>query len=311
MRELVSVIVPVYNVEEYLRECIDSIVCQTYQNLEILLVDDGATDNCGEICDEYAKNDTRVKALHKKNGGLSDARNYGMEYMQGELVCFIDADDAIDKNYIEVLYNTLCENDADIAGCRFYRDAPTGEKIYPKPDTAFNFCISNIEYMKKFYNNFGVFAPAWGKLYKRNILEDIKYPKVKKAEDASILREIIFKCTKTAWTEAPLYFYRNRENSISNVFTYENALDGINWIENDLKFYSENNIKELIPYAAKAYCFTIISLWPFIPEDKRGGFRKKYCSRLRCMLFKKGNSIKSKLKYLYKTMYILHSKAVY
>ena len=216
-----------------------------------------------------------------------------------------------DKNYIEVLYHTLCENDADIAGCRFYRDAKTGEKIYPDPDTNFDFCISAIEYMKKFYNNFGVFAPAWGKLYRRNVLDGIKYPKVKKAEDASILREIIFKCKTIASTQEALYFYRNRENSISTVFTYENALDSINWIENDLKYYFENQINEMIPYADKAYCFNLISLWPSIPEDKRDCFRKKYCSRLKYMLFKKGNSIKAKLKYLYKTMYILHNKAAY
>ncbi len=113
--ELVSVIVPIYKVEEYLRECVDSIINQTYKNLEIILVDDGSPDNCGEICEEYARNDSRVTVYHKENGGLSDARNYGMARSHGEYITFVDSDDVIKENFVEALMELIHKYNADIA----------------------------------------------------------------------------------------------------------------------------------------------------------------------------------------------------
>ena len=119
--ELVSVIVPVYKVEDYLRECIDSIINQTYKNLEIILVDDGSPDNCGEICEEYARNDSRITVYHKENGGLSDARNYGIARANGEFMTFVDSDDVIKANFVETLMGLIHKYDADIATAPFVR----------------------------------------------------------------------------------------------------------------------------------------------------------------------------------------------
>ena len=122
---LISVIVPIYNVEKYLDRCVDSIINQTYKNLEIILVDDGSPDNCPQMCDDYAKKDSRIKVVHKENGGLSDARNVGMEVATGEYVSFIDSDDYISLDFYETLLETIVDNDSDIVECgvvKFYED---------------------------------------------------------------------------------------------------------------------------------------------------------------------------------------------
>ena len=115
MEKKVSVIIPVYNVEKYLEECIQSVLKQTYKNLEIILVDDGSPDNCPKMCDEWAKKDSRIKVIHKQNGGASSSRNTGLDVMTGDFMCFIDSDDFIAKNYIEVLYNNLIETNSDVS----------------------------------------------------------------------------------------------------------------------------------------------------------------------------------------------------
>ncbi|MBR1540013.1 MAG: glycosyltransferase [Clostridia bacterium] len=118
--ELISIIVPVYKVEKYLDKCINSIVSQTYKNLEVILVDDGSPDSCGKMCDEWTQKDTRIKVIHKENGGLSDARNFGLDCAKGKYIQFVDSDDYIEKDMIEFLYKNLKENNADISICSNY-----------------------------------------------------------------------------------------------------------------------------------------------------------------------------------------------
>ena len=127
MEELISVVVPVYNVEKYIDKCINSIINQTYKNLEIILVDDGSPDNCGNICDEYAKKDNRIIVIHKENGGLSDARNTGIEVSKGKYITFIDSDDYISDNYVSFLYNLIIEYKADISIGKHYVLYENGE----------------------------------------------------------------------------------------------------------------------------------------------------------------------------------------
>ena len=119
-KDLISVVIPVYNTEKYLKECIDSVINQSYNNLEIILVDDGSTDNSLEICNKYADMDKRIKVIHKNNGGLSDARNVGIENANGKYITFVDSDDFIENDMYELLYNDVCENNAEIAGCDYY-----------------------------------------------------------------------------------------------------------------------------------------------------------------------------------------------
>ena len=167
---LVSVIVPVYKVESYLHRCVDCILAQTYANLEIILVDDGSPDNCGKICDEYAQKDKCIKVIHKKNGGLSDARNAGLDIAMGEYITFVDSDDWIHFQYVEILLNNLTKADVDISTCSFVR---TPEKMLMDSkvsESSYHIYSSEKAIEQTLYQN-RLDNSAWGKLYKK----DFKY----------------------------------------------------------------------------------------------------------------------------------------
>ena len=198
--ELISVIVPVYNVERYLRRCVDSILHQTYRNLEVLLVDDGSTDASGAICDEYAAQEERVTAVHQKNGGLSAARNAGLERAQGTYLCFVDSDDFLDSRMLETLCRDLQEQDADVA--------VVGFRMFEREDELGDF--------------------AWNKLYKRELFRDIRYPLGRMMEDQGTTYRIFQQCGKVAYRPVPLYYYYQRPDSIlhrRNMKFYEDKLD--------------------------------------------------------------------------------------
>ena len=171
MKDLISIIVPIYKVEKHLKKCIKSIVEQSYTNLEIILVDDGSPDNCGKICDEYAKKDCRIKVIHKKNGGLSDARNCGIDKSSGKYLMFVDSDDYIDKNICEKLINASKEYDCDIVMCNIYR--VVNNKIYIEKEISAlskNEVLDGITVMKEFFKNFSIdLYVSWNKLYKREL----------------------------------------------------------------------------------------------------------------------------------------------
>ena len=178
MNKLISIIVPIYKVENYLKRCIDSILNQTYTNLEIILVDDGSPDNCGIICDEYAKQDCRVKVIHKKNGGLSDARNCGIKVSTGEYLIFVDSDDYILKNMCETLLKNALENNADIVSCNFKEVYLNGqEKINKQSQNQQISIVSNAEAIYRYFvKNDLDMNVVWNKIYKKSLLENIKYP---------------------------------------------------------------------------------------------------------------------------------------
>ena len=164
-KPLISIIIPVYKVEKYLEKCIKSVLDQTYKNLQIILVDDGSPDNCGNICDDYARVDNRIEVIHKANGGLSDARNVGLKAARGEYIGFVDSDDYVSNEMFENLYNTLISNDVDVAICNFYividdkniiKNADNGVEIYNK-----------LEILKEILLDKKIQSYAWNKLYKR------------------------------------------------------------------------------------------------------------------------------------------------
>lgn len=238
MNELISVIVPVYKVEEYLRRCIDSIINQTYKNLEIILVDDGSPDNCGKICDEYAKKDDRINVIHKENGGLSDARNAGIDIANGKYITFIDSDDYVSEDYVEFLYSLIKENNADISmGKHFiiYKNdiinTGTDLKNILKPKEALE---------KMLYSN-DLDVSAWAKLYKKELFQNIKYPKGRLYEDAATTYKLIDKSKIIAFYSKPIYYYVIRDNSITN----HNF--------NERKFELIDSTKEMCEYVNEKY----------------------------------------------------------
>lgn len=216
MEELVSIIVPIYNVEKYLNKCIDSILNQTYKNLEIILVDDNSPDNCPKICDEYAKQDTRIKVIHKENGGLSSARNAGLDICTGEYIAFVDSDDYVEKDYILDLYKTIKDSNADISVCGFNKiDLYTNKIIGVYQDKKFLYDdTTKFEFL--FRDDHVTSVVAWNKLYRKEIFNNLKYPEGHIHEDEYIVYDLI-KNTKNgiATTENVLYNYIIRNDSIT------------------------------------------------------------------------------------------------
>ena len=213
MNSLISVIVPIYNVEKYLDRCVDSIINQTYKNLEIILVDDDSPDNCPQMCDDYAKKDSRIKIVHKENGGLSDARNAGMKVATGEYVSFIDSDDYISLDFYETLLETIVDNDSDIVECgvvKFYEDNNFDEYSDDLKVTNYDtlYALDGLINENPFKQH------VWNKLYKSNIALDIPYAVGKLNEDEFWTYQIFGKAKKVTRINKTMYYYFQRGSSI-------------------------------------------------------------------------------------------------
>ena len=217
---MISVIVPIYHVEKYLPACVESICAQTYSNIEIILVDDGSPDRCGEMCDEFAQKDNRIRVIHKINGGLSDARNAGIEAASGEYIAFIDSDDTIDSRMLELLLQTIENTKTDISCC-LYTEYPEGEKPfihqkkYTQPEV-----LDSVEALKRLFStSTGQEIIACNKLYRHELFEDgIRFPVGKLHEDNFTTYQLFGKAGSVSFLDCELYFYLRRKNSITGCF---------------------------------------------------------------------------------------------
>lgn len=208
---LISVIVPVYNVQDYLRECIDSIINQTYENLEIILVDDGSIDDSAKICDEYEIIDNRIKVIHKTNGGVSDARNAGMKLSKGEFIQFIDSDDFIENDMIEVLYNLIKNNDAQIAICNHYVYSTTQKDCdYDSSITIYN----KKDGLKELMLGVRIWNYVYDKLFSRKLFDELEFPTDRQFEDIIIMPKLFSRSNNIIFYNYPKYYYRQRKGSI-------------------------------------------------------------------------------------------------
>lgn len=256
---LVSVIVPVYKVEDYLERCVNSIRSQTYRNLEIILVDDGSPDNCGRICDFYAKADSRVKVIHKPNGGLSDARNAGIECATGEYIAFIDSDDWIDEDMIELLYKMIIKHNADIAECSYrnvYDDSieeetnSTGEQIVG----------DNVFALEKMLE-WKYFKPVvWNKLYRYSVIGDVRYPVGKIHEDEFTTYKYMYAAHKLVYVDVSKYNYkRGRKNSITGAVFTEQGFDACEAYRERVDFFREHGLCDLEEKINNAYFWILFN----------------------------------------------------
>ncbi|PWM76194.1 MAG: glycosyl transferase family 2 [Clostridium sp.] len=231
----VSVIVPIYNVEKYLEKCINSLLSQTLEDIQIILVNDGSKDNSGNIAKEYEKNNKdRVIYVEKENGGLSDARNYGLKYATGDFIAFLDSDDYIEKNAYEEMYNKAIEENADYVECDFIWKFPNKirvDKQYP---------YKNKKEMLSF-----VRVVAWNKLIKRQLITDnnLEFPKGLRYEDVEFTYKLIPFINKFAYVDKPFIHYVQREGSIANVQN-ERTAEIVTVLDNVIGFYKKNNIYE-------------------------------------------------------------------
>lgn len=221
---MISVIVPVYNVDKYLKRCVDSIINQTYSDLEIILVDDGSTDDSGSLCDELKKTDARIKVLHKVNGGLSSARNAGLAVATGEYIGFVDSDDWIELDMYECLMNSLHKSGAEVAvtGLNRIYDNGYSKKQFVK-DTVVVYSGDQIvkEYLQQ--NSFS--TAAWDKLYKKNLFDKRRFPEGKLYEDAPVIYDILKNINRICCVGKPHYNYFQRANSICGLAFSKKKMD--------------------------------------------------------------------------------------
>lgn len=263
----ISIIVPVYNVEELLPRCIDSLIKQTYPKIEIWLVDDGATDMSGSVCDKYADTDDRIKVIHKKNGGLSDARNAALDRVDKDYVTFIDSDDWVSRYYIEHLWDAMERSGADIS-CSWFDNIRSEEKLPSVTENITGYeVISPKECLKRLLYQKGVETSACGKLYKTALFDGIRYPKGKLYEDVPVTHRLIERSSRIALIDNIDYFYWQRPGSIQYQAFTPKKLDAVRHVEE-----MRNVIIGLYPELQKAAdcrCFsTVCNILFQIPDDR-------------------------------------------
>lgn len=241
----ISVIVPVYRVEDYLDRCVESILSQTFTDFELILVDDGSPDHCPAMCDSWAKKDSRIKVIHKENGGLSDARNVGFEASCGEWISFVDSDDYVHPAMLQALYDAVQKFKVKVSICGFKRTQ--GESLEENPDLAANLWSAEDLYMQRNVNA----TVAWGKLYHCSVV--LPYPVGKLHEDEFVTYRILFACEQIAVLDAELYGYYQNPNSIMGSRWNPRHLHELVAMKEQCDFFEENGFTALFKKRARDF----------------------------------------------------------
>lgn len=250
MKDLITVIVPVYNVEEYLDKCVQSIVNQTHTNIEVILIDDGSPDNCPLMCDEWAKKDMRIKVVHKDNGGVSSARNVGLNIAKGNWISFVDSDDWIDEDMLETLLNYSIFYKLTIVNCAYYPENNSWNLLYEDDATTKNENFTNIQFLNLLqqtsykYKIGQIDASIWGYLFSRSAIRDLRFDEALAfGEDIRFLINVIKESNRVGCTMKRKYHYLHRENSACNVFSpkcLQHIYLSEHIIENEVLFNQES-----------------------------------------------------------------------
>lgn len=282
----VSIIVPIYNVEKYIGRCVKSILNQTFKKYELLLVNDGSTDGSINVCRELVKDDARVKILNKVNGGLSDARNFGIDNSIGEYIIFIDSDDYVDKDFVKELYTSIKNNDAEVAICGF-SEVDDSSRVLSRNKPASKEIISGRELLEYFYQPGGVVNEViWNKIYRRDVFSEVRFATGKYYEDGFIIAPLYWNVDKVALIRKCLYFYVKRSGSIMNSSLSEKKLrDSDETYLYRMDFFKSRDDK-LYMLAVNDYRTWIMEVTTQIYKDKKNKkfieylqsqFRKYYC----------------------------------
>ena len=272
---LISIIVPIYKVEPYLRRCLDSIVNQTYTNLEIILVDDGSPDGCPQICDEYAVKDKRIIVIHKENGGLSAARNAGLDICKGEYISFIDSDDWVSEKYIKTLFNISTKENADIAIGEYIS---TSGNILKEQNSIFIKTFSSKEALfRLFSKNNTTYTISCAKLYKRELFSSLRFPIGKYHEDEFTTYILFYNSKKIVYTSEILYYYYQRAGSIVST---RHPWDVLEFLEQRYIFSKEKRESDLLPLLLPPLCWQLLcAYWHQSKNNKN--ISNNYLNKLR------------------------------
>ena len=296
LNEKVSVIVPIYKVEKYIHRCIDSILKQTYSNLEVILVDDGSPDNCGEIADEYASKDQRVVVVHKENGGLSDARNAGMKYINGEFIVFVDSDDWIEKNMIERMVHTSLKYKADVVQSAFYYAYDDKRLLDNRYSSTKDepVILDNRSLMYELVTNEKVKNFAWGKLYKARLIQDIPFKKGVLFEDVFWAHKVMHRVDTYVMIHEPLYHYYQREDSIVATYTPKN-LDILKGLK-ERHIFIEKYYEELTDESYQMIIRTSLIHYNLLFKNWKKGPNKIYRTEIQSYILDNCNDFKNAIK---------------
>lgn len=244
--DVVSVIVAVYNIEEYINKCIESIICQQYEYLDIILVDDGSEDQCPQICDEWSQKDSRIQVIHQNNQGLSAARNAGIDVAKGEYIVFVDGDDYLEADYVLTLHELIVANDADMSVCNFYFVNEIEKQASKDKANVFDWKGSGRELLLLEAREHIFLGMACCKMYSKEQFAKLRFPKGKMHEDVFVFHEIMWDVDNVVCTGKPLYNYVQRANSITHEKMSERKLlDSIEARKNKVHFYHKKNADEL------------------------------------------------------------------
>ncbi|MCL2051075.1 MAG: glycosyltransferase [Lachnospiraceae bacterium] len=296
MKNKISIIIAVYNIESYLRRCLDSVSGQTYQNIEIILVDDGSTDNSGSICDEYAGKDLRVKVIHKENGGLSDAWNYGLNLATGDYIGYVDGDDFIELDMYEKMLNALLEHEAQIAVCRFRRfnEKNAGADIVTK-DCAANksYVFSRGEALELFIKEdqqFVIMPSVWSKLFSREVVYGFSFTVGKTSQDIMYTTAAICQAGRIVYLDAYLYNYDiGRNDSITNQKTTEKRLNAeLEPLTKRIDYLENRGLYELSDKAAYYFYRRLLFYYIAFKNEKQ----RKQARNVATMISEKRTEIK-------------------
>lgn len=282
--ELISVIVPVYNVESYLKRCVDTIIAQTYSHLEIILIDDGSKDSSGLLCDEIAEKDLRIKVVHQNNAGLSAARNSGLDILNGKYVFFVDSDDAIDTNTIEKLYYQLQRYNADIAACGYgyvdddYFSGKSEQESLTKNTYG---CWSGYQAVYELIKGKTIGPVAWNKLYKAELWKELRYPVGKIHEDEATIYKAIYESKIVVFVPENYYKYYKRANSIMGSTQGGKKQDYLEALSNRIVFFKKAHEKYLAEVSEVAYLDYLRYLYRNIKDkSEKTIYKKEYVKTL-------------------------------
>lgn len=284
--KLVNVTIPVYGVEKYLNRCVDSLLEQSLGDFELVLVDDGSTDGCGEICDEYALRDSRIISIHQHNGGLSAARNTGINWClnisDSKWITFIDSDDWVHRQYLEKLYEACTGNDAKVAMCQYYETAGN------TTDISLEMCVQNLvldpeelwcHYQGQVNGKDKVYLSAtvaWGKLYSKELWLDVRYPYGKLHEDEFTTYKILFALDRIVIVpEALIYYFQNPSSIVGSKWNIR-RLDVVDALSNQMVYYKENGFMSAFRFARKSYYSLLKSSIHRLKEQHLFVGEKKY-----------------------------------
>lgn len=307
--ELISVILPIYGVEEDLPRCIESILKQTYTEYEMILVDDGSPDRCGEICDRYAQTDARIRVIHKKNGGVSDARNAGLDAAKGKYICWVDSDDYIHPQYLEMLYKIMQESKADVVVCDYKTYYPGEEeeiaeiKQIPIYEEIGEHHLYDNDFLVKERVKYVI---VWNKLVKAELYQGIRYPVGKVHEDNYTTYKVLAKANKIVYTKQPLYYYMMRERSITHDTGFSDKRFHIMLATGEeIEYFHTKGNQRMVEILIDTYLYW---MWWCIDAMKKEGirygekiqpYRKAFGTYISYLKISKTCSLKQICRYLY------------